>query len=391
MLRLINLIVKIIRLENIEDELYNSILKEFIIPFDDLIKVYYRPPFDASKRKSKKSSSEMRKPELPRASPLFLDQEMCIIHKLSKPIFKNLDDIKSNYINKIQTESFANVKKTIAETYNRRWKVLSTFSAITTKRLQEVRKSHPEIVVKRKVDVNHEMITKTISSRQNPTNQAIEEISVILPIKDIHDVILAEIYHVDIAKEETLSAIDLIRHDVSMCYFTSKICIEKPESINRNSMIEREVKMRVGSYTKEYVLYTSEFTNLLRLSGKLSENRIISSDVNTVTQMVSKLGLVELTLKKFISRPAIERASIGIIFYNDPDLLGMIRGSFSFSLNKSRKWCETIIKGYSQTSGNIKGYSVIQTRTLVQKCESYCRVFDSIYDSLNRSDNYASA
>jgi hypothetical protein len=130
--------LSLFELNGFEEEEINKIIHNHIIKIDDMIRTTFRTEY--SKKKGKTVLSAVRKPNLPARSPLFLQAEMNLVHKLLSPFWDSLADLKRDYELRVFECGFASLKKQITDLYQLRWGILSKFAKVTTKRLQAIRK-----------------------------------------------------------------------------------------------------------------------------------------------------------------------------------------------------------------------------------------------------------
>jgi len=177
-------VAKGFQLQFLEAEALDNTIAANIASFDDVMRSFTRQIGPSIIRKDKKKAITIKKaknPVLPRRSPLLINAEGEFIHKLLLPFWDPLDEIKKDYIRWIKSNSFEGLITYIRGVFNNRWSILTKYSTMTTKRLQELRKKSEELKNIRKATVSQQQAERIPKERQHPIDEFYKEITELIP------------------------------------------------------------------------------------------------------------------------------------------------------------------------------------------------------------------
>jgi hypothetical protein len=145
----------------------------YIKKFDDVARQCWQVQYSSGKDHR---IIAVRKGSLPNRSSLLLKGEMKLVLLAISPFFESLDTIKLNWATLINTYGYTFVKEKLSKEFKRRHTILERFANVTTKRLQNIRRSDVTLKNIKKKDVNLEMLKRYLSSRTDPSKEFFEEV-----------------------------------------------------------------------------------------------------------------------------------------------------------------------------------------------------------------------
>jgi hypothetical protein len=183
LLTIFNHIANVIQMNYLPNDNLKSLIDYNVEKFDTIAMKNFQISYSSKKKKNVKT--EVKRPNFPKRSPLFLNDEMALLEKLLRPFWTPLTEFKNDYVNWIITMGYNEVINAVTTIYKRRWQILSKFAKVTTKRLQEVRKTGPEAAAYRKSVVDSAHIQKMLEARRLKIETFYSEISSIIPDADL--------------------------------------------------------------------------------------------------------------------------------------------------------------------------------------------------------------
>jgi hypothetical protein len=142
-------------LVNMKEQVLTACITDNIVKYSEILDRYRRRPLGETKPKKRdsKKAEQGKLPEKPTTSPLLTKEEIDEYHLLTNFIWSALDPYNKDYVSRVRQESFFSVNEKSNLVLNTRWDMLTAFSTVTTKRLQEAKRllDDPRLS-KRKVD-----------------------------------------------------------------------------------------------------------------------------------------------------------------------------------------------------------------------------------------------
>jgi len=158
---------------NLTEEEQQKVIKDHLIPMNDLITSCY--PVVSDKRNKPNKKKKLRKPNPIRASPLFKDFEMSIISALSRPVFTDFINLQEEYEEIVFSRGFSDLKAEIKKTIQTRWEILQRFANRTKLRLQAIRKMTNNSTLK-KANVTQSEVDIFLNRCPSPVSNMMAEI-----------------------------------------------------------------------------------------------------------------------------------------------------------------------------------------------------------------------
>lgn len=156
-----------------------------MIGFDDVCNSFMRKSVTTTSIKGKKgkaaTATKTRNPTLPRRSPVFLNREGDLVHKVLSCFWDPLTEVKEHYLEWILAYGFSAFSAKVKTVFDRRWNILAKYAQVTTRRLQELRKKGEEMKLLRKAQVNQQLAKRLPSERPNAVEDFYNEIIAIIP------------------------------------------------------------------------------------------------------------------------------------------------------------------------------------------------------------------
>jgi hypothetical protein len=159
-------------------------LSENIRPFSECVSAFMERTRVVTPASGRKPAVTKRKiPRLPRDNPILTKNEMLFVNDILKPIFtfpapKN----NSEWLEVILNSKWSDVRASMEGQAIARDELLTRFAALTTKRLQNIRKSVPGVEKNaRKVDIKDTILNTFLISRGDPYGEFAAELASLDP------------------------------------------------------------------------------------------------------------------------------------------------------------------------------------------------------------------
>jgi hypothetical protein len=145
----------------------SHIVQSNLRTFQDLIQPLKREVKGDMKAK-KSREKRMKLPNNPGGSPLYLKEEMSIIHSIFSNFWMSLDQLKKEYEKEVLEQSFATISNRVQTTIKCRWSILTKFSTASTNRLLTIRRGKNDTRLKKRAVVQDDVKTLASCIRISP-------------------------------------------------------------------------------------------------------------------------------------------------------------------------------------------------------------------------------
>jgi hypothetical protein len=179
----INYFSKIIGLTYYDPEEINAVVEYHLRKFEDVCASFTHITYTS--KKGKKVETGQKKANLPKKSPLLLNEESVIIDKLLSYKWESLANLAKDWIGFVMAEGFATIMEHLSQIYQSRWILLAKYAKMTTKRLQRIRELIPDKRTAKKAAITRDNVLVLLRDRQAPVDQFYREIVDIIPEKDL--------------------------------------------------------------------------------------------------------------------------------------------------------------------------------------------------------------
>jgi hypothetical protein len=268
--RLISYALKTIALDSktLSDQDGDKLLKVNIKGFDTMIQKGWAPIY--SKKGKVKTLEGYKRATMPNRNSLFLKEEMLTVTQCMSPFFSSLESIKLHYHELIYRDGYPALEKLVTDEYHIRHEILARFSAVTTKRLQDIRRLPEVIKTLKKKEVTAAQVALLLSKRDDPVQSFLDEISqIVTPSR------FARAMTGYSEKNGVLSknSVDTIISKTITCYIHNKIYGDKKAPIAKTVLPETD--------------YIKFFESIARQNNKLTGNCL------SVTNLLRKFDKAE--------------------------------------------------------------------------------------------------
>jgi hypothetical protein len=311
-------VAKQLNLTYLSEEALESTISHNIIGFDDIVKSFARNIGPAVTTHGKKRGQILRKvknPSLPRRSPLLLNGEAELLHKLLSPFWDPLTEVKNNWVRWVITSGFSALSEHLRAIFNKRWNILTRYSNLTTKRLIELRKKSDVADNIRKGAVTQSVAARIPKERVNPVDEFLREILELIPKSEL---ISAVGNLVGSTPTDQMSAEILLCTEISILYTKPDAPIIKEAFIpekgaNVSHIPAAEVKM-VVSTCKALVGATAEA--VVQLGNACSHSRTAAAQLKKFIHATSSINRMVDALKHW----TILDLALRLVVISHPDI-----------------------------------------------------------------------
>jgi hypothetical protein len=303
----------------------DAIISSNVLPYSTILDPLRRRPLGEEKpKKTSDKRKEMGKlPDKPTSSPLLKKDEMVEYHSLTNFIWSALDQYSTDYLGALKNEGFSHIVRKTRFFITLRWSLLSSFSKVTTERLQLLKKEQddPRLVKRRVTDGDLDVLTvrgklntlrwvKEIAALISPMLSAIRDDSRILNMP--HDV------------ESNLNAV-LQRKDEVMFKYAS---IPAPLTNPPISVVNRFAGL-------EQTQATLSIEEVSGVKQKDLDLAVIADRKAPLDKLYFSRKAARSFLNKLIEYPDIEEEISSLI----PDVISLLSG------RSARKWGPNSVVG----------------------------------------------
>jgi hypothetical protein len=170
-----------------DKKVFAKCIKDNLTPLEQILDVHRRIPKGDTKPKKKESKKAVvgKLPERPTTSPMITKEEFEEIGSYLGPLWSNFTDLHKGWCESVKKSGYSSVKSRVDLTLKTRWLVLEAVSAITTKRLREIRShSDDSKITKRRITQND--FSAWYNVRPNPKTKWLFELAEITkPIRTL--------------------------------------------------------------------------------------------------------------------------------------------------------------------------------------------------------------
>jgi hypothetical protein len=163
-------------------DVQQHIISENVLSFSECVVLFGKTRITTSPAQGKRSAvTQERVPKKPRQNALMLPEEMKLFDELASLLFAGIDiGNKETYIETLSTMTFAKLKLKLRKNATDRAACLTKFAAMTTKRLNAIRKAESN-QTKRKRDVTPTDVISMLRRRISPISDLVSEMVFIDP------------------------------------------------------------------------------------------------------------------------------------------------------------------------------------------------------------------
>jgi hypothetical protein len=167
----------------LDEEIQRSALAENIRPYSDCVSAFMERTIVITPAVGRKPATTRRRvPKLPRENPLMTKNEITLLGEISVSAFKFPSPSNNEeWLANIETHTWKNVRATMEGQAIARDEVLTRFAALTTKRLQQVRKHSSGGGSRRKADIKSEELNAWLCERDDPYGSLAAELATLDP------------------------------------------------------------------------------------------------------------------------------------------------------------------------------------------------------------------
>lgn len=166
-------------LSDMSDEMQQLFTFNNILSFDDIIKKNWVEVWSEQKGQKTPTLVQVRKATFPSRNAMLLNEELEIMKIISGPFFSSVEDLRKDYHDKLFELGYSEFAKLVSKRYGVRHVILQNIASVTTKRLQNLRKTVNIGDIKKK-QVTRERLVTYLSQIKSPLESFSEELDKIL-------------------------------------------------------------------------------------------------------------------------------------------------------------------------------------------------------------------
>jgi hypothetical protein len=165
------------------EEVRNLAIRDNCLSYSEAVENFGKVDVVVTPATGRKPAVKSRRvPRKPKQNSLLLKGEIEIIDEIISPMFKAIEiHSKDEWIDAIKEHGWPKVKRRLRENASDRAEFLQRFSSMTTKRLNEVRRTVAPAKTKRKRDISSDELISTLSQRGNPVMIFVTEVLALDP------------------------------------------------------------------------------------------------------------------------------------------------------------------------------------------------------------------